>query len=460
MKLRSLFPLLAVTVVFFSCGDDSTGPANQSPRLSAMADMSLAVGQRMEATVQATDMDGDEMTFAIESNPGFATIAKIGQTGNVAEARLTLQPGTSHLGSHTVTIRVSDPSGGSDTHDCGVRVEGADVTLTLALPGDAEGRPFGVFLDTDIDPDNGYAAAAMGTADAGAELTYSLGAVAPGSYFAFAAVCVASDCSSGPEDGDWFGVHGTPLTLNLSPASGYVGDPVMGSLNLVPNATVPSSGTTGFDVTLHEYLSGELELSVGGVSATEFIVSWNDNTFALDFFMPNAGAAGSHRVLAAFEGCVFSDAVAWNQMLTGDPTDPANDDPQTATAIEIPVDGVGSFLNGDEVDWYTFTLQSQTSIAGVLDWNNEKDLDAGVFDETGELECEAATYEKPEEFFCTLSAGTHYLAVLDYDAWVNDDFALVSYRGTAWVSQGAQWLTGRPPAIEPGKVTMLGRLHR
>lgn len=466
MKLRRALALLVVTVVSWSCGD-GTGPdgdgGNRSPQLSAIGNMSLAVGELRDVTVQATDPDGDDLTFSIESNPGFATITKTGQTGNVATARLTLEPGPGHVGTHTVTVRVTDGRGGSATDDCTVEVEGADVTLTLALPGDAQGLAFGIFIDTDVDPENGYVSGMTGTADAGTELTYSLGAVAAGSYFAYAAVCVVSgDCEPDLLNGDWLGIYGTPITLDLSPESGYVGDYVTSTFDWVANAIVPSSGVASFDITLHEYVSEEVELSLGDVSATEFIVSWDDNAFTLNFFMPNAGAAGSHQVAASFEGGVFSDAAPWTQVIDGDPTDPENDDPQTAVPIEIPVDGVGSFLNGDVVDWYVFIFDAGTTIEFLLNWNNEKDLDVIVFDVAGEPECSAATYyDKPEHAVCTLPAGTHYVAIIDYDAFAYDDFALVSYRGTGWIPQGALSASASSrPAIDPTKAAVIERLRR
>jgi hypothetical protein len=402
------------------------------------------------------------MTFSIVSNPGFASIAKTGQTapeGVVATARLTLEPNADDAGTHTVTIAVRDGRGGADSADCTIEVTGA-VTVTLVLPGAAESRPFGAFIDDDIDPDNGYVSAVMGLAGAGTELTYSLGAVPTGSYFAYAAVCVVSDCSAGPQDGDWFGLYGTPVSLDLSAGSGYVGDYVTAYLTESYNANVPLSGTASFEIILRDFvLAEEVALRVGDVSATEFIVSIDDSPYAVNLFMPNAGAAGSHQVVASFQGAIVTDPEPWTQLLASDPTEPDNDDLATAYPIGIPFDGVGSFLNGDDIDCYVFTLDAETTVEGLLNWNTEKDLDLFVVDEAAEFECAAASYDKPERAVCTLPAGVHYVLVSDYDAFTYNDFSLVSYRGTAGVSQGVQAAPVSRATIDPEKMALIQRLR-
>jgi hypothetical protein len=309
------------------------------------------------------------------------------------------------------------------------------VSGTLTIPAAANGKIWAVFIDTDTDPDNGHVATVNGHAGSGTTVDYDLGKVAGGTYFVFAAVCVVSDCENDLVDGDYFGYYGTPLKISsLSPSSGGVGTRVVIMSGMTANATVPSSGAVTFDINLGVYDAQvfedeTVEVTVDNISVTQFVVESTENSVVL--LMPNTGSAGNHDVKIATRG-LTSDAKTWNQQGVQDPSDPNNDDPHAAPAINLPYDAVGSFLAGDWNDCFRFTLSTQTTVDIKLDWNNSKDLDVMIMDQNEDLACAGAgsTYEKPEEIDCALPAGDYWLCVVDADAALFNDFSLVSYRVT------------------------------
>ena len=116
----------------------------------------------------------------------------------------------------------TDGGGGSTT-----------VVGTLTLPAAAAGRPYAVLVDNDKNGDNGTIGEASGTCGSDTEQAYTINNVPAGTYYVYAAVGVVSNLQQGPQSGDYYGFYGT-------------GGSVPGS----PNATVPSSGTETFNITL------------------------------------------------------------------------------------------------------------------------------------------------------------------------------------------------------------------
>lgn len=108
----------------------------------------------------------------------------------------------------------------------------ADISGTLTLPSVVIGNTYVVLVDTDIDGGNGEVAITTGTCDNSTSVDYSINNVPSGTYFVYAAVYVVSS-SGEPQTGDYFGYYDTGLT---PPGSA--------------NATVPTSGSVTFDITL------------------------------------------------------------------------------------------------------------------------------------------------------------------------------------------------------------------
>jgi hypothetical protein len=87
---------------------------NQAPMLNPLSDLTAHPGRA--ATFQATagDPDGDPLTFSLVNPPPGASISPSGQ--------FSWTPTWSQLGAQTITVRVTDPGGLSDSQSCTITV--------------------------------------------------------------------------------------------------------------------------------------------------------------------------------------------------------------------------------------------------------------------------------------------------------------------------------------------------
>jgi len=109
------------------------------------------------------------------------------------------------------------------------------VEGVLTLPNSAEGKNYIVAIDNDLDGDNGFAYSTIGVCGSGTQVNYSINDVAIGTYYIYSAVCVVTDCSQGPQSGDYLGFYnGTPSNPPTS-----------------ANATITSSNSETFDIILY-----------------------------------------------------------------------------------------------------------------------------------------------------------------------------------------------------------------
>ncbi|MBL8952829.1 MAG: hypothetical protein JNK82_18755 [Myxococcaceae bacterium] len=72
---------------------------NVAPQLGALSPVTVAEGATAMVTLQATDANGDTLTFSLVSAPAFVALAG---------ATLTLAPGFTHAGMHAVQVQVTD----------------------------------------------------------------------------------------------------------------------------------------------------------------------------------------------------------------------------------------------------------------------------------------------------------------------------------------------------------------
>src|SRR6185369_11489629 len=83
---------------------------NQAPVLTQPADMTVSEGVTADQTLNATDPDGDPLTFSKVLGPTFMTVGTVtSTTGNVH-----LAPGFADAGTYTATVRADDGKGGTD----------------------------------------------------------------------------------------------------------------------------------------------------------------------------------------------------------------------------------------------------------------------------------------------------------------------------------------------------------
>ena len=76
---------------------------DQPPTINGNAPLSAVAGLPYRYDVQASDPDGDPMTFALTTAPAGMTIDALGQ--------VSWNPQVADIGPHTVTIVVTDPVG-------------------------------------------------------------------------------------------------------------------------------------------------------------------------------------------------------------------------------------------------------------------------------------------------------------------------------------------------------------
>jgi len=90
----------------------SAAPApNQNPTINSIPIQMATEDQFYQYTVQATDPDGDPLTFTLSENPNFLNISRIDNNS----ARISGTPGNADIGQHNVSVIASDGNGGNDS---------------------------------------------------------------------------------------------------------------------------------------------------------------------------------------------------------------------------------------------------------------------------------------------------------------------------------------------------------
>jgi hypothetical protein len=204
------------------------------------------------------------------------------------------------------------------------------------------------------------------------------------------------------------------------------------------STVLPSSGFVGTEVTVtgaHFVQEGlPTHLTIGGREADLFVTGLSADE--ITFLAPNAGAAGVYPL--CIQAGVGQACADWEQLLGHEPSEPDNDDPATAPSVQLPLDLVGSFLEGDVNDFLGFTLDAPATLQITLDWDHApQDLDLLVFDgdlNWGQCDFQAATGWKPETAECSLPAGQYFLWVNDWTTLQGNPPTLVNYRLTVDVS--------------------------
>lgn len=150
---------------------------------------------------------------------------------------------------------------------------------------------------------------------------------------------------------------------------------------------------------------------VDGFAVDPLLATIVDATTAT-FHMPGAAAAGTVDITIGVPGDVSNPLTVTRD----DSLEPANDLPNPAVMVSLPVD-LYSYVDGvDANDFYEFTLVAETTFDMFLDWTGSADLDLIITNATlSAFPCFAASTAHPESGECTLGAGTWYLWINDYD---------------------------------------------
>ena len=117
---------LSVDVRDTICVVNGGGPGeNHPPSLNPIADQGVVVGDTLQVDAEATDPDsGDVLTFSLDVAPG-------GMTLDGASGLITWTPMDDDVGTHDVTVRVTDQGGLFDTESFQVTVALMDSPPTL-----------------------------------------------------------------------------------------------------------------------------------------------------------------------------------------------------------------------------------------------------------------------------------------------------------------------------------------
>ena len=83
---------------------------NRAPTLSQPTNMTVNEGATADQTLNATDPDGNALTFSLASGPTYASVTTTAPGTGTATGNLHLAPGFSNAGTAAATVRVSDGS--------------------------------------------------------------------------------------------------------------------------------------------------------------------------------------------------------------------------------------------------------------------------------------------------------------------------------------------------------------
>ena len=228
-----------------------------------------------------------------------------------------------------------------------------------------------------------------------------------------------TDATGRASVGDW--ILGPALGANTLTATTPELTPVTFTATAEPptiTSLVPPSGQVGTRVRVLGRLLADpiamTEVTLNGANVDLFVVSAHRDSVII--LMPLAGPAGTHTLVVQVEGTA-SAGTGWQQVGTQEAGDPANDNMVTAPTVTLPLDAVGTFDGGADVDdYYNVTLAAAATLVIDLDWDNAAiDLDILVLDGVGPECVDGATSAKPEQSVCSLSAGGYWILINDFD---------------------------------------------
>ncbi len=105
-------------------------PENNAPALAQPSDMTVDENTTADQTLDATDSDGDAITFTRVSGPTFATVSTTSPGTGTATGNIHVAPGSSDAGTHAATVRASD---GTLTDDKSLTITVNDVNRAPTL---------------------------------------------------------------------------------------------------------------------------------------------------------------------------------------------------------------------------------------------------------------------------------------------------------------------------------------
>jgi hypothetical protein len=120
-----------------------TNGANRAPVLAQPSNMVVNEGMTADQTLNATDPDGNPLTFSMVSGPLFLTVSTTSAGTGTATGNAHLAPGFSDAGVSTAVVRATDTGGLSDSKSFSITVNNVNRAPT-ANPGGPYSGTIGV----------------------------------------------------------------------------------------------------------------------------------------------------------------------------------------------------------------------------------------------------------------------------------------------------------------------------
>jgi hypothetical protein len=159
-----------IRVVRGGVADCQGAPANRTPEITSSAGTAGTVGTPYGYDVEATDADGDTLTYSLTAFPA-------GMTINPGSGLIAWTPATA--GSHATSVQVSDGRGGTATQSFTITVvqtNRAPVITSSAVLGAQAAQPYVYDVDA-TDPDGDVLAYALAFGPDGMTIDAATGAI-------------------------------------------------------------------------------------------------------------------------------------------------------------------------------------------------------------------------------------------------------------------------------------------
>lgn len=121
-------------------------PVNDAPEFAAeSADLETTVDTPLIGALGATDVDGDPLTFGVETGPANGAV-EVTEDGEV-----TYTPNAGYTGTDTVVVNVTDPDGLTDTATLNITILGGPAENEISIDNDSQDALDPIAATDDID---------------------------------------------------------------------------------------------------------------------------------------------------------------------------------------------------------------------------------------------------------------------------------------------------------------------
>jgi PKD repeat protein len=112
----------------------TVGTVNHAPLLAQPGDVTVNEGMTADQALNATDPDGDALTFTKVTGPLFLTVTTVSPGTGTATGNAHLAPGFSDAGTYSAVVRATDPGSLSDSKSFNITVNNVN-RAPVANPG-------------------------------------------------------------------------------------------------------------------------------------------------------------------------------------------------------------------------------------------------------------------------------------------------------------------------------------